>query len=67
MVTQKSKLAEHLSYEVLAPYQCPNQRHWYQKGDIVDLLPCEAEFLKLGGKVKLMTSLPTQQKEKANA
>ncbi|QMV14728.1 hypothetical protein [Vibrio spartinae] len=65
MVTQKSKPAEHLEYEVLVPYQCPNQRCWYQKGDVVDLLPCEAEFLKLGGKVKAV--LTTQQKEKANA
>ncbi|ASA54668.1 hypothetical protein [Vibrio gazogenes] len=65
MATQKSKLAERLAYEVLSPYQCPNHRHWYQKGDSVDLLPCEAEFLKLGGKVKAV--LATQQKEKANA
>ncbi len=36
-------------------------RHTYS----VDLLPCEAEFLKLDGKVEVV--LTTQQKEKANA
>ncbi|ADZ91108.1 hypothetical protein GV054_09190 [Marinomonas mediterranea] len=40
-------------YEVLNPYQCPNKKHWHEKGDTVNLLPCEAEYLILSGKVAL--------------
>jgi len=43
-------------YKVLAPYQCPNKKHWHEKDEEVELLPCEADFLKFGGKVKLITA-----------
>lgn len=42
-------------YQVLKPYQCPNTKHWYESGDTVDLLPCEADILKYSGKVKVFT------------
>ncbi|NRD72699.1 hypothetical protein HQQ94_05435 [Shewanella sp. VB17] len=38
-------------YRVLAPYQCPNRQHWYQVGDDVELLACEASFLLLAHKI----------------
>ncbi|EGR0992867.1 TPA: hypothetical protein NKV81_004472 [Vibrio parahaemolyticus] len=60
MATQKTKPAERQEYEVLSPYQCPNRKCWHQKGEKVSLLPSEAEFLKLGGKVKAV--LATKQK-----
>lgn len=41
------------SYEVLTPYQCPQHKHWHQKGEQVSLLPVEAYFLKLSGKIAL--------------
>lgn len=44
------------SYTVLSPYQCPNHKHWHQKGATVELLPSEAEFLILSGKVVLATT-----------
>ncbi|MCW4629661.1 MULTISPECIES: hypothetical protein [Marinomonas] len=43
-------------YTVLSPYQCPNKKHWHEKGATVDLLPCEAEYLILSGKVALATT-----------
>ena len=48
------------TYNVLSPYQCSNTRHWLQKGDSVELLPCEAEFLKLSGKIKLATEVASK-------
>lgn len=43
-------------YTVISPYQCPNQKHWYPINTTVDLLPSEAEFLILSGKVALATT-----------
>jgi len=42
-------------YTVLVPYQCPNHKHWHKKDEVVDLLPCEADFLLLSGKIKMAT------------
>lgn len=39
-------------YTVLAAYQCPNTRRWLSEGGTVELLPAEAEFLILSGKVE---------------
>lgn len=44
------------TYNVLSPYQCPNHKRWHEKGATVDLLPCEAEYLILSGKVALATN-----------
>ena len=41
-------------YTVLVPYQCPNLKHWHEKDDEVELLPCEADFLRLSGKIKIV-------------
>ncbi|MCV6625855.1 MAG: hypothetical protein OIF38_07140 [Cellvibrionaceae bacterium] len=38
-------------YKVLWAYQCPNTRRWLKAGDTVELVPAEAEFLILSGKV----------------
>jgi len=38
-------------YDVIAKYQCPNRKCWHEVGEVVSLLPCEAEYLLLGGKV----------------
>lgn len=58
MATPKStKPNPRKTYTVLSPYQCSNTRYWLQKGDNVELLPCEAEFLKLSGKIKLATAV----------
>ncbi len=52
-------------YTVLLPYQCANTRHWFKKGDSVELLACEAEFLKLGGKIVLATNAASKTVSKA--
>lgn len=57
----KSRLRK--KYTVLVPYQCPNHKHWHQKGEEVELLPCESDFLILGGKVKKITVSVSKQKE----
>lgn len=61
MATQK-KPNPRQKYTVLVPYQCPNRKHWHQKGEEVELLPCEADFLILGGKVEKNTVLASKQK-----
>jgi hypothetical protein len=48
-------------YSVLMPYQCSKTRRWLAKGDTVELLPCEAEFLKHSGKIKLAAPVATNQ------
>jgi hypothetical protein len=58
MATQKKPLRQ--TYEVTEPYQCPNTKCWHEKGATVDLLPSEAEFLILGGKVKLPAKKTTK-------
>ena len=49
-------------YVVQSPYQCPNKKCWHKQGEEVELLPCEAQFLVLGGKVALATRAATKQK-----
>jgi len=51
------------TYNVLSPYQCPNHKHWHEKGGTVDLLPSEAEFLILSNKVALATNTAKQKGE----
>jgi hypothetical protein len=51
-------------YTVASPYQCPNHKHWHQKGEVVELLASEAEFLILSGKV---TRVITTVKPKGEA
>jgi len=43
-------------YAVVSPYQCPNHKHWHQKGETVELLASEAEFLILSGKITRVTA-----------
>lgn len=52
MQTEK-KTNSRKEYSVLMPYQCSKTRRWLAKDDKVELLPCEAEFLKHSGKIKL--------------
>ncbi|MCF2827064.1 MULTISPECIES: hypothetical protein [unclassified Pseudoalteromonas] len=58
MATPKQPLRQ--TYEVTNPFQCPNTKCWHDKGATVYLLPSEAEFLILGGKVKLPTKKTTK-------
>ncbi|MBJ7536632.1 hypothetical protein [Marinomonas transparens] len=64
MVSQKPKNPRK-KYSVLEAYQCPNRKVWYAKGDVVELLSCEADFLILGGKVALATKKAIKQKGEA--
>lgn len=50
------------AYDVLAPYQCPQHKHWHQKGEQVSLLPVEAYFLILSGKIALTVAKATPVK-----
>ncbi|MBJ7540028.1 hypothetical protein [Marinomonas transparens] len=50
-------------YTVTSPYQCPNRKVWHAKGETVELLPCEADFLILGGKIALATTTAKQKGE----
>ena len=50
------------NYDVLAVYQCPQTKHWHQKGEQVSLLPAEAYFLKLSGKIVLTVAKTTTSK-----
>lgn len=65
MATTKENVNPRKQYTVLKPYQCANTRHWLQKNDSVELLPCEAEFLKNNGKIKLSVA-PTTQLQNRN-
>lgn len=44
-------------YKVISPYQCCNTKHWHKTEEEVLLLPCEAEFLVLSQKIKLVAPL----------
>ncbi|MCG7551577.1 hypothetical protein [Pseudoalteromonas sp. Of7M-16] len=59
MVTQKKSLLQ--TYEVMKPFQCPNTKFWHHEGTVIDLLPSEAEFLKLAGKIKLPGKKTTKE------
>lgn len=51
MATQKAPANPRQKYQVLEAYQCPNKKHWHQVGTVLELLPCEADFLLLSGKI----------------
>lgn len=55
-MTTKQPSNPRQAYTVLSPYQCPNKKRWHEKGATVNLLPCEAEYLILSGKVALATT-----------
>lgn len=48
-------------YVVLDPYQCPNRKCWHKKDEEVELLPCEAQFLLLSGKVAEKVAVPKKK------
>ncbi|WP_394179614.1 hypothetical protein [Marinomonas posidonica] len=50
-MTTKKPVTTRQTYQVKAPYRCPNTQHWHQVGDSVELLPSEADFLMLSGKI----------------
>ncbi|RBO82639.1 hypothetical protein [Marinomonas aquiplantarum] len=54
-MTTKKPATTRQKYQVKAPYQCPNTKHWHQVGDRVELLPSEADFLMLSGKIATAT------------
>jgi len=60
--TTQTSTDQRQSYDVLAAYQCPQTKHWHQKGEQVSLLPVEACFLKLSGKIALTVVKTTTTK-----
>lgn len=67
MATQKKPDNPRQKYKVLQPYQCPNRKCWHQPKETVELLPCEAYFLLLSGKVELIPVSVSKQKGERNA
>ncbi len=63
-MTTQNQLNPRKTYTVLLPYQCANTRHWFKKGDSAELLACEAEFLKLSGKITLGANVVSQTTSK---
>lgn len=51
MATPKTQVNPRQKYQVLQAFACPNKKHWHQAGDVLELLPCEADFLLLSGKI----------------
>ncbi len=67
MATKTNTKNVRQKYLVQSPYQCPNKKCWHKQGEEVELLPCEAQFLLLSGKitagkVALATRAATKQK-----
>lgn len=60
--TSQTSSDQRQSYDVLAAYQCPQTKHWHQIGEKVSLLPAEAYFLKLSGKIALTAAKTTTSK-----
>lgn len=66
MAIPKIQVNPRQKYQVQEAYQCPNKKHWHQVGETVELLPCEADFLLLSGKIGV-AKFDLQQKERTNA
>lgn len=64
MATPKPPVTPRLKYQVLAAFACPNKKHWHQAGEELELLPCEADFLLLSGKICVSPSTATAKADK---
>lgn len=63
-------MAGRKQYRVLSPYRTANKKIWLNLGDEIVLDSCEAEFLRLSGKISPLSSKPKKlpaKGEKTNA